>query len=115
MKYWAGFSIAYCYNSFVQDLMGKERYITLTRDYWVDTPVWVWPFVILLIFGIAYLADSTERKTVAVMEFLGRSNTIIPAGTVTKAHNGLSFTTLRDAKIDSTGGVSVLVQKERQK
>jgi len=61
-KYWLGFFIAICLHGFVEDILGKERYLKLVEDGWVNTPWWIWLVAIAVISGLDWYADYLKAK-----------------------------------------------------
>lgn len=52
LKYWYGFFTCSVVNAFLQDLLGKWKYLRLVDAAWIDTPAWIWPPFFLVVTGI---------------------------------------------------------------
>jgi hypothetical protein len=53
--FWVGFGVSVFYNSFTQDLLGKDKYLEAVGLLWVNSSPWIWPFLILsaCLLGVA--------------------------------------------------------------
>jgi hypothetical protein len=50
--FWTGVMCWVGLHGFIEDLMGKERYMRALEASWTDNPVWMWPAIVTLTLGM---------------------------------------------------------------
>jgi hypothetical protein len=61
-RYWLGFFVAICLHGFTEDVLGKDRYLLLVQDGWVNTPWWIWLVGIGLAMGSDWYCGHLRRR-----------------------------------------------------
>lgn len=61
-KFWLGWSVCVCWYCFMQDFFGREKYINLLNQYWMNTPYWIWPLIAVLLIGVNWFLETDENR-----------------------------------------------------
>lgn len=58
--FWAGFGFHAAYICFIQDWMGKEKYIEYVNTFWIDIHWGVWIFLVCILFFVIFVSKKLE-------------------------------------------------------
>jgi hypothetical protein len=61
-SFWCGYLIAWLLQNFIEDLLGKERYITVVNASWVTIPWWPWAVGIAVALGFKAHFETREKQ-----------------------------------------------------
>lgn len=61
LSFWSGVAASTFYSAFWQDFLGKEKWVDITQTFWVNTPYWVWPIALVVVFLLDIGAQHLER------------------------------------------------------
>jgi len=61
-QFWFGVGFATCIDSFKQDILGKEKYLELTKILWVETHWSLWLGLSILFLMASEISYSSKEK-----------------------------------------------------
>lgn len=62
--FWFGFFTHYCFANLQQDALGKEKYLKLANEYWIDSSIWFWLAVYAFGTSVYLWKEYGEKKLI---------------------------------------------------